>query len=152
MSLASLLPLAWWSSVRALTRLFARAPEIPLLESGGTEETSQITRDALRELRTSVARCHGCGACDSAFDAYAKVDRAVLRAPSDLVPLARVGSVPALTRFSRALSRGDLRALDRACPVGISFSRFVTLFPSGPEPTAAIRPKRATTAVRHDPG
>jgi succinate dehydrogenase/fumarate reductase-like Fe-S protein len=76
-------------------------------------------RHALRAL----SRCIACGMCDAHFNAYARVNRAQLRGPSEL-PLSHARSLPdydALHDYLRNLAEGDLARLEQVCPTRVPF-------------------------------
>jgi len=100
----------------------------------------------------SLGRCVACGACDAAFDAYNKVVRTELRGPSEL-PLAfgrSLEDLDATAGWLVHLEKGDLAKLERACPVGVPFSRVVVTLKA----RAGTPRVRATKVAhrKHDPG
>jgi len=138
----------WWTYARSLlARWLGRVPE-PVPSLPAPRPTTAEEREAL----ASLGRCVACGACDAAFDAYGTVVRSELRGPSEL-PLAFGRSIEDLDATAGWLvhvSKGDLAKLERACPVGVPFSRVVvTLRARAGTPRA-----RATKVARrrHDPG
>lgn len=105
-----------------------------------------------REVLASLGKCVACGACDSAFDAYTEVVRNDLRGPSEL-PLAfgrSLEDLDATAGWLVQLEKGDLARLERACPVGVPFSRVVVTLKA----RAGTPRVRATKVARskHDPG
>jgi succinate dehydrogenase/fumarate reductase-like Fe-S protein len=76
-----------------------------------------------RRALASFSSCIACGMCDAQFTAYARVNRAQFRGPSDL-PLAYTRSLPdldALHAYLENLAEGDLIRLEQVCPTGVPF-------------------------------
>ena len=129
-----------------MSRWLGRAPALAL--SAGPLPTTSEDRQAL----ASLSRCVACGACDAAFDAYDEIVRSDLRGPSEL-PLAygrSLEDLDATAGWLVHLEKADLAKLERACPVGVPFSRVVVTLKA----RAGIPRVRATKVAhrRHDPG
>lgn len=136
-----------WTYARAwLRRSLGGASALPV--PAGPPPTTREEREAL----ASLGRCVACGACDAAFDAYAKVVRTELRGPSEL-PLAfgrSLEDLDATAGWLVHLEKGDLAKLERACPVGVPFGKVVVAL----KVRAGTPRVRATKVAhrRHDPG
>jgi len=138
-----------WTYARSLLGRWLGARPAPALP-GVPDPAPARAED--REALASLSRCVACGACDAAFDAYAKVVRSELRGPSEL-PLAfgrSLEDLDATAGWLVHLEKGDLAKLERACPVGVPFSRVVVTLKA----RAGIPRVRATKVAhrRHDPG
>lgn len=138
-----------WTYLRSLiARWLGWAPTRPL----AAVPSPTPTTEAEREVLAALGKCVACGACDAAFDAYGKVVRSELRGPSEL-PLAfgrSLEDLDATAGWLVHLEKGDLARLERACPVGVPFSRAVVTLKA----RAGIPRVRATKVAhrRHDPG
>ncbi len=138
-----------WATARSyVLRRLGRATPVVLPGLSGPVPLRSEEREALRAL----GKCVACGACDAAFDAYGKVVRTELRGPSEL-PLAfgrSIEDLDATAGWLVHLEKGDLARLERACPVGVPFSKVVvTLKVRAGTPRIRV-PKVARR--RHDPG
>ena len=157
MSPGSLARLGYYFFARLIRRLFVRERgREKFLAAYAADRLAPLSSDE-REALSSFSRCIACGACDVAFDKYAEVPRADLRGPSEL-PLALSRSLPdhdALLPWLAALSRGDVAALSRACPVDVPFER-LTAIARARALSLGARERAPTEASiqrrRHDPG
>ena len=145
--------LTWTYARSFLARWLGRAPAPALTVPGGSPFAAPPGATAAeREALAALGKCVACGACDAAFDGYAKVVRSELRGPSEL-PLAfgrSLEDLDATAGWLVHLEKGDLAKLERACPVGVPFSRVVVTLKA----RAGIPRVRATKVAhrKHDPG
>lgn len=150
--------LGWYFAKRLLVRTFLpRRGLARFLGAYGPEGLFPLEIEEKTAV-SSLSRCVGCGACDARFDAYGRVARTTLRAPSELV-LAASRSLPewdALAAPLAELERGDLAALEAVCPARIPFQDVVRVAKKRALTQRELR--RATPALprssttQHDPG
>jgi succinate dehydrogenase/fumarate reductase-like Fe-S protein len=124
MTPGSFVRLGYYFAKRLLLRLVRREDGLARFRANYVEPERLLpvgSKD--REAVQALSRCIACGLCDAHFSAYREVDRARFRAPSDL-PLSHTRSLPdydALDAYLGELRKGDLRRLEKVCPVGVPF-------------------------------
>jgi hypothetical protein len=160
MSLRSVLWLGWLFVWRLVRRLFSRGAGLARFRAGYVDEDRLLPLSAEeRGALAAFSGCVACGACDAAFDGYARVSRVTLRAPSDL-PLAATRSLPdldAARAVAAELEKGDLARLERVCPAHVPFRALVRFTKDHAERLAWGEPAPAMSAAaserkKHDPG
>lgn len=149
--------LGWYFAKRLLVRAFLpRRGLARFLGAYGPEGLFPLERQE-KDVVASLSRCIACGACDVRFDAYGRVARDTLRAPSDLV-LAASRSLPewaALAAPIAELERGDLVALEAVCPARIPFRDVVRVARARAASQRELRagiPALPKSTTQHDPG
>jgi len=149
--------LGWYFAKRILVRTFLpRRGLTRFLGAYGPEGLYPLEAEE-KAVVASLSRCIACAACDARFDAYDRVARNTLRAPSDLV-LAASRSLPewdALAAPIAELERGDLDALEAVCPARIPFRDLVRVAKkraASQQEARARLPVLPKSTIKHDPG
>lgn len=149
--------LGWYFAKRLLVRTFLPGRGLArFLGAYGPEGLFPLEEDE-KDVVASLSRCVACGACDARFDAYGRIARNTLRAPSDLV-LAASRSLPewdALAAPIAELERGDLVALEAVCPGRVPFRDVVRIAKRRSASQRDIRaavPALPKSTTKHDPG